>query len=344
MSDLEHLRILEQGADVWNQWREDNPKVRPDLHLYKLSDMDLSGYNFNHTDLRVAELDSATLHGSVFSEADLSGANLQDADLTWTNFNGAVLIGADLTNADLSDSMLPCANFGGAKLIGANFSRASLNGVSLVKAEVDGAIFTDSSVYGISVWSLKGTPKDQSNLVITKLDEPTITVDNLEVAQFIYLLLFNHKIREVIDTITSKVVLILGRFTASRKVVLDGIRRELRKEGYVPVLFDFEKPKSRTTIETISTLARMARFVIADITEAKSVLQELQEIVPNTPSVPVQPLLLASDHEPGMFDHFKAYQWVLQPHVYDSQEDLLESLKIKVIIPAEEKLKELGKR
>ncbi len=88
----------------------------------------------------------------------------------------------------------------------------------------------------------------------------------------------------------------------------------------------------------------MSRFVIADITEAKSVLQELQEIVPNTPSVPVQPLLLASDHEPGMFDHFRAYRWVLQPHIYDSQEDLLASLKNKVIAPAEEMLKGLGKK
>lgn len=54
-----------------------------------------------------------------------------------------------------------------------------------------------------------------------------ITVDNLEVAQFIYLLLNNEKIRQVIDTITSKVVLILGRFTDERKSVIDAIREEL---------------------------------------------------------------------------------------------------------------------
>ena len=67
-------------------------------------------------------------------------------------------------------------------------------------------------------------------------------MDNLEVAQFIYLLLNNAKIREVIDTITSKVVLILGRFTPERKVVLDALREELQKRDYVPVLFDFDKP------------------------------------------------------------------------------------------------------
>jgi hypothetical protein len=53
--------------------------------------------------------------------------------------------------------------------------------------------------------------------------EPEITVDNIEIAQFIYLMLNNQKVRDVIDTITSKVVLI-RRFTADRKAVLDALR------------------------------------------------------------------------------------------------------------------------
>ena len=88
-----------------------------------------------------------------------------------------------------------------------------------------------------------------------------MTVDNIEVAQFIFMLMKNHKIREVIDTMTSKVVLILGRFTPERKRVLDAIREELRRLNYLPVLFDFEKPGSRDLTETVSMLAHMARFV-----------------------------------------------------------------------------------
>ena len=120
----------------------------------------------------------------------------------------------------------------------------------------------------------------QSNLVITPEDESAIQVDNLEVAQFIYLLLNNEKIRDVIDTITSKVVLILGRFTPERKVVLDAIRDELRKRDYLPVLFDFEKPASKDLTGTISTLANMARFIIADLTDPSSVPHELARLVP----------------------------------------------------------------
>ena len=138
----------------------------------------------------------------------------------------------------------------------------------------------------------------QKNLVITRWDEPEITVDNIEVAQFIYLMLHNQKIRDVIDTITSKAVLILGRFTDERKKVLDALREELRKRDYLPILFDFGKARTRDTDETITLLARMARFVIADISDAKSVLQELRAIVPDLPSVPVQPIILAIQDEP----------------------------------------------
>jgi hypothetical protein len=109
---------------------------------------------------------------------------------------------------------------------------------------------------------------------------PRGPVDNLEVAQFIYLLLKNQQIRNVIDTITSKVVLILGRFTPERKAVLDAIRDELRKRDYLPVVFDFEKPSHCDLTETVSTLAHMAKFVIADLTDAKSLPQELASIVP----------------------------------------------------------------
>jgi hypothetical protein len=145
-------------------------------------------------------------------------------------------------------------------------------------------ILTGCRIHGVSAWrlTLDGATKQQ-NLVITTPFESEITVDNIEVAQFVYLLLNNEKIRDVIETVTSKAVLILGRFTAERKAVLDALRKELRKHDYLPILFDFDKPTSQTTDETITLLARMSRFVIADISDAKSVLQELRAIVPDLP-------------------------------------------------------------
>ena len=178
-------------------------------------------------------------------------------------------------------------------------------------------------------------------MLITGPDEPEITVDNIEVAQFVYLMLHNQKVRDVIDTITSKAVLILGRFTDKRKVVLDALREELRKRNDVPMLFDFEKPRSRDTDETITLLARMARFIVADISDAKSVLQELRGIVPDLPSVPVQPIILEMQEEPGMFDFYRNRPSFLTVHRYADEEQLLADLGDKVIRSAELKALEL---
>src|SRR5436305_12152586 len=86
-----------------------------------------------------------------------------------------------------------------------------------------------------------------------------------------YLLLNNPKIRDVIDTIAKKAVLILGRFTPERKAVLDALREELRIHGYLPILFDFDKPGSQDLTETVSTLAHLSRFIIVDLTGPSSV-------------------------------------------------------------------------
>ena len=136
-------------------------------------------------------------------------------------------------------------------------------------------------------------------------------------------------------------MLILGRFTDERKAVLEALRDELRKRNYLPIIFDFEKSASRTTDETITLLARMARFVIADISDAKSVLQELRGIVPNLSSVPVQPVIIASQEEPGMFDFYRHCHWFLPVHRYDTPVQLLSELNDRVIKPSEAKVLEL---
>ena len=174
----------------------------------------------------------------------------------------------------------------------ANLSGANILGALLVGADLSGADLTGCHIYGISAWDLKLQRAKQQNLVITR-GAPEITVDNIEVAQFIYLLLHNEKIRDVIDTITSKAVLILGRFTDEHKAVLDALREELRKRDYLPILFDFAVPATRDITETVSLLARMARFIIADLTDPSSIPKELETIVPSL-AVPVQPLLEGS--------------------------------------------------
>jgi hypothetical protein len=127
-------------------------------------------------------------------------------------------------------------------------------------------------------------------LIITPEDEPKVTVDNIEVAQFIYLLLHNEKIRDVIDTVGRKGVLLLGRFTENRIAVLERLREELRRRGYLPIVFNFDKPETKDFTETVRLLAGLAHFVIADVTNPRSAPLELQAIVPEI-MVPFRPII-----------------------------------------------------
>jgi uncharacterized protein YjbI with pentapeptide repeats len=282
--------------------------------------------NLRNADLRDAYLGAASLYG-----ADLSGVDFRGAEINGANFGEAILEGANLRGADFSK-----ANLFGANLRGADLYKTNLELANLVETNLKGTNISNSRIYGISAWNLKFSRKTkQLNLIITRSNEPVITVDNLEVAQFLYLLLNNERIRNVINTITTKAVLILGRFTEKRKNVLDAIREELRKHDYVPILFDFDKPSTRDTHETITTLARMARFVIADITNPKSIPQELTSIVEQLPSLPVKPLLRYGAKRWAMYDHISRYPWVLPIFKYRNIDDLIGSLKDRVILPAE---------
>jgi hypothetical protein len=248
---------------------------------------------------------------------------------------------ADLFGRDLSGASLREADLFGVNLSEANLREADLTEARLIRTNLTGADLTGCRVYGISAWDLNLDGAKQENLIITPLGEPKITVDNLEVAQFIHLLLNNERIRHVIDTITSKVVLILGRFTEERKVVLDALREELRRRDYTPVLFDFNKPASKDLTGTVQTLANMARFIIADLTDPKSVPHELAMVVPGT-MVPVQLILLEGKHEYAMLvDLKRRYHWVLEPYRYASPERLIADLTKGVIVPAEAKALEL---
>ena len=366
MANPEHVAILKQGVEVWNEWRMANQEVRPDLSEASLrgtnlSEADLSGANLSGANLSEANLSEANLVKAKLSKANLFEADLFEADLskadlranlfgaklTLADLSGANLFGAKLTFADLSGADLSEADLSGADLTKGDLTNATLSGAHLERATLVGTILTGASlsecrVYGVSAWGLDLTEvKDQSNLVITPKGESTITVDNLEVAQFVYLLLHNEKIRGVIDTIGKKGVLILGRFTPERKAVLDAIRTRLRELGYVPMLFDFDKPTQRDFSETVRILAGMSRFIIADITNPKSSPLELQATVPDymVPFVPIQ----HEDEEPfSMFADLHAkYDWVLDVLKYDSADNLIKLLEPAVVKPALAKADEL---
>jgi len=255
--------LLSRGVSYWNEWHTAHRDERVDF-----SGESLSGGNFVGVDFRMADLSGAHLSGAYLIDANLQhaslrgtyllqerlhGANLRGAQLSRADFTQADLNGADLSQADLHNARLHDTNLSGADLTMANLTAASLLGTNLENAKLSGA-----RVHGTAVWDTKLDGAIQDGLVITPYLEPEITVDNLQVAQLIYLILNNAVIRDVIDSLTSKAVLILGRFSPQRKATLDALRKELRKRNYLPIMFDFEKPVRRDFTETVSTLAHLS--------------------------------------------------------------------------------------
>ena len=197
-------------------------------------------------------------------------------------------------------------------------------------------------VYAINVLDLKGEFEEQKDLIITSSNTSTITVDNIKVAQFIHLILNNEEIREVINTLTSKSVLILGRFSIpQRKSLLDALRNKLREYDLLPIVFDFDRPTDKDFTETIKILAGLSLFVIADITNPKSSPLELQATVPDY-QIPFVPIVQEGEQPFAMMvDLQKKYNWVMDTLYYDSIEALIKALKSAIIDPALEKHHEL---
>src|SRR6266702_4221787 len=352
MTNQQHFKLLLESINDWNKWREKHPEIFPDLSFANLSGANLSyailsGADLSGADLSFANLSYASLSGASLSEANLTRANLSRAHLSFANLSLANLSGADLSDANLSGADLSFANLSEANLSGADLSFANLSRATLVRTNLAQANLTDCQIYGISAWDIQLKEAKQNNLVITPEGQPTITVDNLEVAQFIYLLLNNPKIRDVIDTIAKKATLILGRFTSERKPVLEAIRRALRSRGYLPILFDFEKPDSQDLTETVSTLAHLSRFIIADLTDPSCSPYEIGTIAHNHIK-PIQPLFQPSttvQHEFAMLkDLRQRYYCILPTYQYNTLENLLTSLEAKVIAPAEQKIDEIATR
>jgi uncharacterized protein YjbI with pentapeptide repeats len=380
MANPEHLKLIKSGVKCWNRWRKSHPEVRPDLSGEELSELkadvlilaeaivniavprrapptegglaglELSRVNLRSANLRNTNLSRAILVVADLTEANLAGANLSgciltNANLTRTvltnaNLHSATLRFAKLKRANLNSAILSYADLDGVDAANTSLRRANLGFANITGANFQGADFTEAYVYGLSAWNVRLEKAIQSNLRITRATEASIRVDDINTAQFIHTILENENLTRGLEALTTKIVLILGRFSPVRKVFLEHVKRYFLTHNYVPVLFDFDSPPSRDFTETVITLAHMARFIVADLTEPASIAKELEAIVPRL-AIPVQPLLQTGAALYPMFHDYWKYDWVLPVSHYRDLADLLASFETNVVLPAEAKAKEL---
>lgn len=195
MANAEHLRILKQGANVWNLWRLNNPKVIPNLRFpgvkgphfnnARLRAVDLSQVHLSEiylmradlyrsilvrADLSWAHLSEASLVEANLNQANLRGANLCRTDLRWANLSEAELIEAQLKGANLRGANLQKADFREANLQGANLSLANLSQANLNQANLEGADLTGANLSNAHLKRTDMSKAKIGNTILANID------------------------------------------------------------------------------------------------------------------------------------------------------------------------------
>ncbi|MEO1540913.1 MAG: pentapeptide repeat-containing protein [Pseudomonadota bacterium] len=118
MANPDHVAKLLEGVEAWNQWREKNPDIVPDLFndgkmdplikqmieagaVFRTRSADGSSETVR-ANLFAANLDFADLRNIDFQHATLSEAVLRNADLRGANFSGVWCSGTTFQNANVS--------------------------------------------------------------------------------------------------------------------------------------------------------------------------------------------------------------------------------------------------
>lgn len=323
MGNIKHLELLKTGKEEWNAFKDANINLKPDFKDFDLSNMNLSGYHLDNSD---------------FTDANMTGCNLNNAWLCWcifirTKLTGATILSTSREGFDGDKRLLGVnlrwSSFANAHLQNVNMAGATLEATSFFDCDFSGANISGSDVYGVSAWgNIFDESSNQKDLVVSKWGEDIITIDDLGLAQFIYLLLTNSGVRGAINGLNTKIVLILGSFAAEDKAILDKLKAELRLLNYAPMLYDFETPKQRNHMETVSTIAHLAKFIVADLTNPRSIPNELASLIPSLRSVPVVPIIRDEQKPYGMFQDFTDLNHVAATIHYNSTDSISALAKI----------------
>ena len=84
MANDEHVaRLIKQGVNDWNAWRQEDESIEIDLSKADLFQANLAGAN-----LSLADLTGANLTEVIFTGAQLVETNLENANLTGCHIYG----------------------------------------------------------------------------------------------------------------------------------------------------------------------------------------------------------------------------------------------------------------
>lgn len=146
MANQEHLALLQQGVEAWNNWKREHPQIKPDLDHAQLENIDLSNSNLISASFRGAHLSHVSLVRAHLMGADFSDATLHEVEFIKAHINGANFHHSDLSGVDLRNTELMYANLTQANLYFASLARANLRGSNFTQASMEKADCDDANL------------------------------------------------------------------------------------------------------------------------------------------------------------------------------------------------------
>ena len=328
----DYEQLILQGADVWNKWQQENKSSLHFARPYWYDSRNAMGMqvkggnkvNFSGIHLTNASIHAAFAEGLNISNAQITGCHFEEGDFSRANFSGTTFIDTKFNKTILTD-----ANFFGATFINCNLNRVNLVNANFCLKEI-----RETIVYGISAWDMETSPDmKQSRLVIEKSYELysdiiasgriPMMVDDIEIAQFVHYLSKHKNMRNLLNGLNSKGVLLLGQFKDGGLERLYKLIDWLKVKNYMPMLFDFDRPGSLDYTETVLTMAGLSKFIIADLSGG-SVPQELHATLTNFQ----KPVIVYSQKEPySMFKDLKRKNPHAFDFVYEDENDFYDKLE-----------------
>ena len=308
-----------------------------DLQRARLRDVDVNGCRFRGGSLRNADLWLARFRNGEFRQTEMgwltaSGGSFDSVQFFDTELDGARFLSVGFRGASFENVQLPHSVWSDIKLEDSRWRNVDLRHASFFRVNCDGASFENCNVFGLGVCELAGQLRRESRLLCGEGPDPLL-LNDLRFAPFLHELAYEDAFGRVVEALTAKFVLILGRFTDDRKPILDRLRRALRHFGYVPHLVDYDCKQS--WLHVVKTAAMCSRFVIADLTEPRSVPAEVVEILRLRETLIVAPIVQAGYDEPPIFGELRATGQLLTKYEYRDADVLIRHLATAVIEPCE---------
>lgn len=294
MADQDHFKLFLQGPKVWNEWRNENPQIEPDLsgefiypHFARtnkgpLRKADVASsdpeipFNFYRTNFHKSSFESAIFPNADMRECYLYETDMSRAGFPGANFNGSKIRKAYCSSTDFSNAIFVDCVLNNSTFIGVNFSGATIEGCN---------------VYGVSAWEIILDDKTIQKELFLHRDnfsrkdiglslDVLSYVDDLALAQFFYFLNQPDGFGKSLSQLNRRSVLLLGKFKEGGLELLKTVGEMLRRRNYIPIVFDFDPSEHSNLIENVTTMAGLSRFVLANL-EGGSVPAELARVTAN---------------------------------------------------------------